>query len=355
MAGERREVDQNSAVYKEFTRLYRIAREMRPSSIDKWNGKLFAIDDGPWGSFDPKTGNISLSQELVLDHLTGSTTQPPSMAQAQAIATVYHEAEHARVDGNAPHELNAMHHPNTLTLNEGLTERRTVNDFPVFAELSGYHGLGLGQHQYEGAVEAVDRLVAHAATEDRQNQLVREALDQPVAMQWDPIANEIVRNQLGDVVPQNPRHRQAARAELIRAMSAPPWAGIQHRPQRSGVLIGEDAQRGLNAAVGRIREHYAQHPGTPYPSTPPNAAAAAALDVPRERMFSDFSPSENSHLAAGSRGQATAIAEPAMRAAFAGQAPAAGATQRAPNLGNGARGSGRGTSPGLEPRGRDDR
>ncbi len=80
---------------------------MRPGSADLWNGQLYTYDGGPWGAFDPRTGNIRLSQNLVLDHLTGSTSQPPSLAQAQALATVFHEALHTRTVGNAPNEPNA--------------------------------------------------------------------------------------------------------------------------------------------------------------------------------------------------------------------------------------------------------
>src|SRR6266545_4562890 len=138
---------------------------------------------------------------------------------------------HARTVGNAPNEPNALHHPNTIALNEGLTERRSANDFRAFTARAGYEDLVLENHQYEGAVEAVDQLISYAADSEREDQLVTEALQQPVAMQWDPIANEIVRNQLGDVVPQDPRHQAAARAELVNAMSSPPWHGIQHRPR----------------------------------------------------------------------------------------------------------------------------
>src|SRR6266508_322611 len=272
MADEHRRVDPSSALHQEFARLYRIAHEMRPGSADLWNGQLYTYDGGPWGAFDPRTGNIRLSQNLVLDHLTGSTSQPPSLAQAQALATVFHEALHARTVGNAPNEPNDLHHPNTIALNEGLTERRSANDFRAFTARAGYEDLVLENHQYEGAVEAVDQLISYAADSEREDQLVTEALQQPVAMQWDPIANEIVRNQLGDVVPQDPRHQAAARAELVNAMSSPPWHGIQHRPREAGVLVGEDAKSAINAALGRIREHYQQHPDTPYPSTPPNAA-----------------------------------------------------------------------------------
>jgi hypothetical protein len=97
MATEAEEVDSASPTYQEFARLYRIARAMRPSDLDRWNGELRAHTDDLWGSVNPTTGTITLNQEQVLRYLTGSPSQTDRAEQAQALQTVLHETYHQRV------------------------------------------------------------------------------------------------------------------------------------------------------------------------------------------------------------------------------------------------------------------
>ena len=79
------------------------------------------------------------------------------------------EGIESRTEIDAPKEPNAVRGRQSAALDEGLTERIATDDFRVFAQRCGYEGLTLDGHQYEGAVEAVDRLVDYAAGPDRQD------------------------------------------------------------------------------------------------------------------------------------------------------------------------------------------
>jgi hypothetical protein len=334
MAENFRRVDPSSSLYKEFARLYGVVREMRPSSVDRWNGELYSRSDDKFGGLDPKTGSIRLSQQHVLDHLTGPGSAP-SDAQAQALATVLHEAYHARTEIDAPHEPNAVRAPQSIALDEGLTERMATNDFLVFVHRCGYDGLTLDEPQYEGAVEAVDRLVDHAAGPDRRQDLLRSMLDKPVAMRWDAVANEIVQNRLADVVPQGPRHQQAARAELVHAMAHGGWVGVHQRSTGAGRVVARDTHAALDAAVNRLSQHYQDNPGQHYAAISPNRATGAHLNGEQARApmhFSQLPPPDPSTRVDPH------IADPALRAALTGQAPAAKATSDARSLNGGTRG-----------------
>ncbi|WP_185446406.1 hypothetical protein [Kribbella qitaiheensis] len=35
-------VPRDSAVYREFARLYQLARDLRPTNVDRWSGNLYA-------------------------------------------------------------------------------------------------------------------------------------------------------------------------------------------------------------------------------------------------------------------------------------------------------------------------
>lgn len=352
-------VDRASPVYQEFARLYRIARDLRPSGVDRWNGELSARTDDKWGGFQ-QDGSMRLSRDLVLAHLSGAADGRNPRVQAQALATVLHESGHAGAVLDAPHEPNAVRSRESRLLDEGLVECRAVEDFRLFAERAGYHGLVLDGHEYEAAVEASDQLVAYAAEGERQNELRRSAINQPVVMRWDAIANEVVNSKLGDVVPQDPRHQQAARAELVNAMVHPGWQNLSSRPAEAGRLAAHDSAARLDAAVGRIRQHYSDTPGQPYPAVAPNRHAAAGLSGEQARAMNSagrgpegvgVDSAQGQRSEPGRRtlapGQVVVPAlDPALRAALSGQSPPSGAVRYAPNLGDGARG--RAGGPGHE-------
>jgi hypothetical protein len=153
---------------------------------------------------------MRLSQDLVLRYLTGARDGKDPQAQAQALATVLHESYHSRVEFDAPAEPNAIRKPQSLGLDEGLTELQTVADFDEFAERAGYDGLVLETPEYAGAIEAAGELLSYAATSEAERALLAaSALDAPVMMRWDVVADEIVRTRLGDVVPHDSQHQQA--------------------------------------------------------------------------------------------------------------------------------------------------
>lgn len=250
-----RPVDPSSPAYEEFARLHRIVCDMRPGHRSHWNGELYTFDGDPWGGYDTESGRMLLSRQLVLDQFAG----PPSEAQAEALATVLHESYHATAELESD-DPNAVHSRATIALDEGLTERRTRNDFPVFTKRAGYNGLSLDTNQYEGAVTAVDRLIEYAAGPDQADALNRSALSRPVPLQWDTIANAVVRNHLSDAVPD--KHQRAARATIVAAMTDNPWDGAEYLPHHHGQLLAKATLHSLNEAVERIRTAASLDPET---------------------------------------------------------------------------------------------
>lgn len=265
-------IDPSSADYQRFTRLYEAARALRPSEINRWNGELHATvgDGAAWGSLQTD-GSFKLSKELVLDKL-GPDSTPHE--QVQALATVLHEANHARVDVNAPDEPNAVLSRHSKALDEGLTEWVSINDVAAFADATGYGALPDPKVEYPAAYNATESLLEYAAGNDGMDQLAGRALDAPVVMRWDVIADETVQNRLGDVVPSDPQHQQAARAELINAMTQPSWEQLDRSAAGEGPEVARETTEALGQAEERIRAHYAQSPSQPYPAKTPNVLVA---------------------------------------------------------------------------------
>ena len=75
-------IDPRSPAYHEFARLYRIARAMRPSSRDGWNGELYSRGDDVWGSVNPRSGAISLNDRQVLPYLRTGVADRSGTADA---------------------------------------------------------------------------------------------------------------------------------------------------------------------------------------------------------------------------------------------------------------------------------
>jgi hypothetical protein len=118
-------VPRDSAVYREFERLYHLARALRPTAVDRWNGDLYSTGTERWGAFNPKTGALKLSGEHVLRHLHGSGQATTPADQAQALATVLHEVTHAGMQTDAPGHPNAVRTTHSLGAMEGVAEVRT--------------------------------------------------------------------------------------------------------------------------------------------------------------------------------------------------------------------------------------
>ena len=110
-------VDRDSEEYRRFAELYKAARALRPNETDLWKGDLYATSgEGGWGAFQQQDGSFKLSRELVLDQL-GPDANPHD--QVQALSTILHETNHARVPVDAPKEPNAVRSRHSKALDEG--------------------------------------------------------------------------------------------------------------------------------------------------------------------------------------------------------------------------------------------
>ncbi|GAA1691308.1 hypothetical protein GCM10009745_40770 [Kribbella yunnanensis] len=368
-------IDPASEGYRQFVRLYETARSLRPSELDRWNGELYAtVGEGKnWGSLR-RDGSLQLSQELVLDHL-GPDAAPQD--QVQALTTILHEANHARVEIKAPEEPNAVLSSHSKALDEGLTEWVSVSDVAEYADRAGYGDLPDPKPAYPSAYGATEALLEYAAGPEGAADLADRTIDAPVTMRWDVIADEIVKNKLAGVVPQGPEHQQAARAELINAMTTSSWQGLdESRVDISGAVAAETDQA-LDQATQRIQNHYARRPETPYPANTPNFLIAKQqetsqkLDSSQERVVRrgdevDLTnlppPHAGSRVEGARRGTGPGSRERGERPAtgrpsagqsagepvsagagwrfLSGSAPAGEAVRHRPVLGNGARGAG---------------
>ncbi|TDD51878.1 hypothetical protein E1263_29735 [Kribbella antibiotica] len=349
-------IDPSSEQYRQFAELYTAARRARPSQIDRWNGDLYAtVGEGrQWGSFR-QDGSFALSQELVFDRLRPGAE--PQQA-VQAITTVLHETNHARTEIDAPSEPNAVVSRHSKALDEGLTEWVAVDDAQGFAERAGYGHLPEPEPEYPAAHQATEELLEYAAGPDNVADLASRAMDAPVVMRWDVIADEIVKNRLADVVPADPQHQQAARAELIHAMTHPEWEYLDKAPAEAGDNAAQRTTQALDKATQGIRDHYAHNPESPVPAQNPNfrvpQRAGQALSEVQERIVQHETQVDLAQLPAPSA-DARIEGPPAGRAAgeysgrgsagdgarfLSGSPSAAEATQFKPKLGNGARGAG---------------
>ncbi|GAA1575367.1 hypothetical protein GCM10009789_30990 [Kribbella sancticallisti] len=356
--GDDRLVPRDSAVYQEFARLYQLVRDMRPTSVDRWNRNLYATDSNRWGGFDPKTGDIRLSQDRALRHLTGPPSASHPDDQAEALATVLHESTHAGMATDAPAEPNAVRSAHSQGAMEGFAELRAMNDFAAFSANAGYPGLTLPTPAYPGAYAAMNSLVTQASgpAKDRYA-FIAEATHGPGVMHFDQLADGVVRNRLAEVVPDG--DRVAVRAALIEAMKHEHWPTLPERSAGTGEAVAEDIRRSLNAKVEEIRRHYRATPGQPFPAESPNAevarsggprgglGAAAEVDghVPgaaeAERQAPAAAEAERQAPAAVAERQVAEVAGVRGEMRFlSGLAPAGQATWRVPSLGDGARGAG---------------
>jgi hypothetical protein len=116
----------DSPAYAEFSRLYDLARQLRPTGVDRWNRELYATD-GP-GGFDQQTGAIGIREQLLRDGLTSHPTDNPRR-QARALAAVLHRATQAGMALDAPGEANAIRTTHSRGLHDGVASARAANDF----------------------------------------------------------------------------------------------------------------------------------------------------------------------------------------------------------------------------------
>jgi hypothetical protein len=289
-------VPRESAVYREFARLYRIARMLRPTSVDRWNGELYATHGELWGGVNPATGAIRLSAQHVLPYLTGSTSHSHPGEQAEALATVLHEATHTGMELKAPSEPNAVYSAHSRGLMEGVAELRAMTDFDAFADRGGYPDLALPRPQYKGGYAATDSLLDQAAGLNlNRKRLLNELVSGPGVTHFDRLSAGVVRNRLWDVVPHHQDHQRAARAALIEPMLHTVWPDLPEHSTTTGDRVADEIRMDLNAKVDEIRRHYHNSPRIPFDAEPPNLQAvrgpgrggdvesASLVDLPRQR------------------------------------------------------------------------
>lgn len=296
MTGGDRLVPRDSATYLEFARLYRLARSLRPTSVDRWNGVLRASDsESSFGGFNPRTGTMRLSGSAVLPYLSGAAMPEALAEQAQALATVIHETTHASVETDDPAEPNAVRSVHSRGLMEGVAELRAVEDFRLFTRQAGYFGLSMPQPQYEGAYTATDSLVSQVAGPRRDRvSIINDLARGPAVAHFDRLAQAVVQNRLWEQVPHLEDHQRAARAALIPTMTHELWPGLHDERATTGHYVAEQVRQALNAKVDEIRRHYLRTPFQPFPATPLQTAIGSAPpvhppaqqeDVPAELRF----------------------------------------------------------------------
>jgi hypothetical protein len=266
-------VPRDSSVYREFERLYRLAQSLRPIDVDRWNGELYAADGDSWGGFDPASGRISVSGGLVLRHLGGSGQPTGPEGRAQALATILHEATHAGMRTDAPHEPNAVRSEHSLGIMEGFAEVRALDDFHAFALRAGYTGLSLPKPQYPAAHAAVEDLLKQASGPRKPWEvLIDEGTRGPGVMHFDQLADGVLLNRLHDVVPVREVDRRAVRAALIETMTHDGWIVLKElKDVATGEQVARDIRGKLDAKVDEIRQHYRATPGRVFPAEGANA------------------------------------------------------------------------------------
>ncbi len=361
-------VPRGSATYREFERLYRLARSLRTTATDRWNGDLVAGGGENMGAVHPKTGAIRLSTDHVLRHLQGSGFNSTPSERAQALATILHETTHAGMRIDAPDQPNAVRAEHALKVIEGFAEVRAMTDFTAFAVRAGYGKLPFPKPAYQAPHAAVDELI-HQASGARQTrgQLLDVAVRGPGVMHLDQLADCVVRNRLEDVVPAREVDRRAVRAALIATMVVPGWLQLTDKVGADvGRAVADGIRRGLDAKVDQIRQHYRAQPAQVFPADGPNAEAVrvaegnrlAALPAPDASDRIDRSAPDAGDRLDGSAPEVGDRGDGPVRGGWApsgrgdagvaamrfldGVAPAAGATGRRPSLGQGARGAGQG-------------
>ncbi|MET9269211.1 hypothetical protein [Kribbella sp. NPDC003557] len=250
-------VSPDSFVYREVVRLYRIARSLRPTTIDRWTGALYATQADTWGGLHPKTGALKLSADRVLPYLTGSVLPADRRRQAQALGTVLHEATHGGMRIDAPAEPNAVRTMHSYGLTEGFAEVRAFADFDAFVDRAGYGGLALGDPQYPGAFAATHDLIGHlTGPAYSRNTMLNDVCRGPGVMHFDQFAYAVVANRLPELTHRDRTTQQAVRAQLIGSMLHDHWPTLPGVSVATGRLVAGEIRSDLDAKVDQLRRHY---------------------------------------------------------------------------------------------------
>ncbi|TDW54836.1 hypothetical protein [Kribbella pratensis] len=329
-------VRENSPTYREFARLYELARQLRPTGVDRWNRELYETSGS--GGYDQETGAIGIHQPLLREGLATQSTANPRL-QARALHAVLTRATQAGMDLDAPGETNAVRTAQSRGLYDGVAAVRAATDLQAFSRRAGYPSLTLDDRQQSGAYAAANGLIQQAsgASIDRR-ELIDRLSQGPAVMHFDQVAEAVVRNRLEEIAPAEGADRQAVRRELIETMLHAQWESLAGRSPEAGQHVAEEIRRGLNAKVDEMRRR------GPHP-----ARGAESGDVPQQQVGRE-APADAPRQEVGSEGP-TQVKEVAAARFLNGVAPAAGAAGRGSALGDGSRGAvarapaiGRGTS-----------
>ncbi|MFF0270581.1 hypothetical protein [Kribbella sp. NPDC004536] len=329
-------VPEDSAAYREFARLYDLARELRPTAVDGWNRALYATN-GP-GGFDHQSGAIGVDEPLLRHELTGRPSATPRR-QAHALATVLHRATEAGMPKDAPGAANAVRNEQSLALHDGIASVRAATDFRTFAVMAGYPHATFDPSENTGTYAAANALIHQVSGPRLDREELLERLNQgPVAMQFDQLADAVVENRLRDHVA--PEDRPAVRRVLIGTMLHPAWEGLAGQSPEAGRHVADEIGRALNAKVDEIRQ------SGPHGQRDASAGGtgAEAVRVPVEDVRAPVGAVRAQVDGVRAAGGEVSVAggEVPVARFLSGVAPAGGAAGRKPLLGDGSRGAGEG-------------
>ncbi|RZT13566.1 hypothetical protein EV649_6762 [Kribbella sp. VKM Ac-2569] len=308
MAESAQRVPEDSPTYREFSRLYDLARQLRPTGVDRWNRELYATS-GP-GGLDQRTGAIGIHEPLLRAGLTRNPTDNPRR-QGRALATVLNRVTQAGMEVDAPGEVNAVGTTQSQGLHEGVAAVRAANDFDVFTRSAGYPHLAFDGTQQSGAYVAANDLIQQASgpSVDRLK-LINRLNNGPAVMHFDQLAEAVVRNRLQEVAPSEGADRQAVRRELITTMLHPQWDSLAQRSPEAGQHVAGEIGKALNAKVDEIRQrfqHTVQEPaadGVRQQAVEPTPVRdSKQSEVPAARFLSGVAP------AAGALGQRPSLGD----------------------------------------------
>ncbi|MFI5697833.1 hypothetical protein ACIA58_38605 [Kribbella sp. NPDC051586] len=332
MAESAERITEDSPTYREFSRLYDVARQLRPTGVNRWNGELYAT--GGHGGFDQQTGAIGVYAPLLREGLSRDGTAR-SRWRAPALAAVLDRATRAGMPVGSRGEVDAD--KLSWGLHDGVASVRAATDFQAFTAKAGYGRLAPDDTQHSGAYSAANGLIEQSSglSVDR-HELIARLNQGPAMAHFDQLAEAVLRNRLGEIAPPEGVDREAVRRELVATMLHPQWESLAGRSPEAGRHVAEEIGRSVNAKVEEIRRR------GPHP-----ALGSDSGNVPREVSGRQQRGEEG--RAAQVKGDEVPAAqvkgdEVAAARFLSGMAAAAGAG-RAPSLGDGSRAAARPSAP----------
>jgi hypothetical protein len=292
MAESAQRVPEDSAAYREFARLYDLARRFNPTEVDGWSrsGRALYATSGP-GGFDRDTGAIGIDEALLRHELTSRPSDTPRR-QAHALATVLRRATEAGTDKDAPGAANAVRNDQSLALHDGVAAVRAAAAFDTFTTMAGYPDLVFDSSRNTGTYAATNDLVEQVSGPRVDRVALLDQLGRgPVAMHFDQLAEAVVQNRLHDVVRDEP----AVRNQLIRTMLHPAWDKLAARSPEAGLHVAGEIRQALNAKVEELRAAGPRSEQTTATdgvqrAAPDRTGSTPAAEVPGARFLTGMAP-----------------------------------------------------------------